>query len=54
MEPRRLSYVPIDDWLRPATSDSKELALPPPIGVDLQAKRKDQIPLIELPPTDQR
>jgi hypothetical protein len=54
MEPRRLSYVPIDDWLKPATSDFKELVLPPLIGVDLQARRKDQIPLIELPPTDQR
>jgi hypothetical protein len=54
LEPRRLSYVPSDDWLRPTLSDSKELQLPPLIGVDLQAKRKDQIPLIELPPTDQR
>jgi hypothetical protein len=54
LEPRRLSYVPSDDWLKPATSDSKELRLPPLIGVDLQARRKDQIPLIELPPTDQR
>jgi hypothetical protein len=54
MEPRRLSYVPLDDWLRPAASDFKELLLPPLIGVDLKAKRKDQIPLIELPPTDQR
>jgi murein DD-endopeptidase MepM/ murein hydrolase activator NlpD len=54
VEPRRLSYVPVDDWLKPAVSDSKELQLPPLIGVDLQAKRKDQIPLIELPPTDQR
>jgi N-acetyl-anhydromuramyl-L-alanine amidase AmpD len=54
VEPRRLAYVPVDDWLKPASSDSKELQLPPLIGVDLQAKRKDQIPLIELPPTDQR
>ena len=54
MEPRRLSYVPVDDWLKPASSSFKELQLPPLIGVDLQAKRKDQIPLIELPPTDQR
>jgi N-acetyl-anhydromuramyl-L-alanine amidase AmpD len=54
LEPRRLSYVPSDDWLRPAPSDSKELHLAPLIGVDLQVKRKDQIPLIELPPTDQR
>ena len=54
VEPRRLTYVPSDDWLKPAPSDSKELQLPPMIGVDLGAKRKDQIPLIELPPTDQR
>ena len=54
VEPRRLSYVPVDDWLKPAAADSRELQLPPLIGVDLQVKRKDQIPLIELPPTDQR
>jgi len=54
VEPRRLSYVPSDDWLKPAPSDAKELQLPPMIGVDLGAKRKNQIPLIELPPTDQR
>jgi hypothetical protein len=44
----------VDDWLKPAAADSRELQLPPLIGVDLQVKRKDQIPLIELPPTDQR
>jgi hypothetical protein len=30
----------------------QELQLPPLVGVDLAPKRKDQIPLIELPPTD--
>jgi hypothetical protein len=32
----------------------QELRLPPLIGGDLAPKRKDQIPLIELPPTDGR
>jgi N-acetyl-anhydromuramyl-L-alanine amidase AmpD/murein DD-endopeptidase MepM/ murein hydrolase activator NlpD len=54
MEPRRLSLVPLLDWTKPATSFADELKLPPLIGTDLKPKRRDQIPLIELPPTDQR
>ncbi len=54
LEPRRLAYVPVDDWLKAAPPDAGELRLPDLIGVDLGPKRKDQIPLIELPPTDQR
>ena len=54
MEPRRLSLVPVLDWTKPPTSLSQELKLPPLIGNDLRPKRRDEIPLIELPPTDQR
>ena len=54
MEPRRLPLVPLLDWTKPATSFADELKLPPLIGTDLKPKRRDQIPLIELPPTDQR
>jgi N-acetyl-anhydromuramyl-L-alanine amidase AmpD len=53
MEPRRLQ-VPLLDWTKPAKSMADELKLPPLIGTDLKPKRKDEIPLIELPPTDQR
>jgi hypothetical protein len=54
MEPRRLSLVPVLDWTQPPASLSQELKLPPLIGKDLAPKRRDQIPLIELDPTDHR
>jgi hypothetical protein len=54
LEPRRLSLVPLLDWTQPPTSLAQELKLPPLIGKDLGPKRRDQIPLIELAPTDQR
>jgi len=54
MEPRRLSRVPVLDWTKPPTNLVQELKLPPLIGKDLRPKRRDEIPLIELPPTDQR
>jgi N-acetylmuramoyl-L-alanine amidase len=54
MEPRRLSLVPLLDWTKPPTTLPAELKLPPLIGKDLGPKRRDQIPLIELAPTDQR
>jgi hypothetical protein len=54
LEPRRLSLVPLLDWTRPPAALSHELKLPPLIGKDLRPKRRDEIPLIELPPTDQR
>jgi len=53
MEPRRLS-VPLLDWTQPPTTLPLELKLPPLVGKDLGPKRRDQIPLIELPPTDER
>jgi N-acetylmuramoyl-L-alanine amidase len=53
MEPHRLAHVPVDDWIRP-TVEARELKLPPLVGVDLPPKAKEKIPLIELPPTDQR
>ena len=54
LEPRRLSLVPLLDWTQPPTSLAQELKLPPLIGKDLGPKRRDQIPLIELAPTDER
>jgi hypothetical protein len=54
MEPRRLSLVPVLDWTRPPTNLVPELKLPPLIGKDLRPKRRDEIPLIELAPTDHR
>ena len=54
IEARRLVHVPVDDWTNPPVSLVQELQLPPLVGVDLAPKRKDQIPLIELPPTDGR
>jgi N-acetylmuramoyl-L-alanine amidase len=52
LEARRLAHVPLDDWTSPAPAPIHELRLPSLVGVDLAPKRKDQIPLIELPPTD--
>ena len=54
LEPRRLSLGPLLDWTKPPPSLAQELKLPPLIGKDLRPKRRDEIPLIELAPTDQR
>jgi hypothetical protein len=54
LEPRRLSLVPLLDWTKPPTSLVEDLKLPPLIGKDLGPKRREDIPLIELPPTDQK
>ncbi len=54
IEARRLAQVPLDDWTKPPKSVVEELRLPPLVGVDLAPKPKDQIPLIELPPTNER
>jgi N-acetylmuramoyl-L-alanine amidase len=54
LEPRRLSIVPMLDWTQAPRSIPQELKLPPLLGKDLRPKRRDEIPLIELPPTDQR
>ncbi len=54
LEPRRLSLVPVLDWTKPPSTLPAELKLPPLIGKDLGPKRRDQIPLIELAPTDHR
>jgi hypothetical protein len=54
VEPRRLSLVPLADWTQPPTTLPVELKLGPLVGKDLGPKRRDQIPLIELEPTDHR
>jgi N-acetyl-anhydromuramyl-L-alanine amidase AmpD len=53
METRRLELVPVNDWIKP-TVQAHQVKLPPLLGVDLAPKTKEQIPLIELPSTDQR
>jgi hypothetical protein len=54
MEPRRLSLVPLLEWTQPSKPTGLELKLPPLLGTDLKAKRRESIPLIELPSTDHR
>jgi hypothetical protein len=53
LEPLRLPHVPLADWTQPAAV-ARELRLPPLVGVDLLPKAKEQIPLIDLPSTDQK
>ena len=51
LEPRRLR-VSIADWTSPAASPVVPPLFGPPIGVRLGPKRHEDIPLIELDPTD--
>jgi N-acetyl-anhydromuramyl-L-alanine amidase AmpD len=54
IEARLLSYVPVSDWTDPKTSPFEPPLLGPPIGMHLGPRRKEDIPLIELAPTDSR
>ncbi|HXJ24006.1 MAG TPA: N-acetylmuramoyl-L-alanine amidase [Polyangia bacterium] len=53
LEPRRLRPV-IADWLSPRASPVEAPLFGPPIGLRLGPKRREDIPLIELAPTDNR
>jgi hypothetical protein len=53
-EPRKLSHVPLTDWTRPQASPIERPLLGAPIGMRLGPRRREDIPLIELPPTDSR
>jgi hypothetical protein len=52
LEPRKLASVPIADWAHPRTSPIEKPLLGPIIGVHLGPRRVEDIPLIELSPTD--
>jgi hypothetical protein len=51
LEPRRLR-PPIADWLSPHASPVERPLFGPPVGLRLGPKRREDIPLIELAPTD--
>lgn len=54
IEPRKLSHVPLTDWTRPQMSPIERPLLSAPIGMRLGPRKREDIPLIELPPTDSR
>jgi hypothetical protein len=51
-EPRKLASVPVNDWTHPQASPVERPVLGPPIGMRLGPRRREDIPLIELAPTD--
>jgi hypothetical protein len=54
LEPRKLAHVPVAAWVHPTASPFDKPLFGPPIGVRLGPRRRDEIPLIELAPTDSR
>ena len=54
LEPRKLAHVPVADWTNPRRVAVEPPLFGPPIGLRLAPKRKEDIPLIELGPTDSR
>jgi N-acetyl-anhydromuramyl-L-alanine amidase AmpD len=54
LEARLLNYVPVTDWTDPKASPFETPLFGPPIGMRLGPRRKEDIPLIELAPTDSR
>jgi N-acetylmuramoyl-L-alanine amidase len=54
LEPRKLANVPLNDWLHPKASPFEKPLLGPVVGVRLKPRRREDIPLIELGPTDTR
>jgi N-acetylmuramoyl-L-alanine amidase len=54
LEARKLAYVPTADWTRPRAAAIEKPLFGPPVGVRLAARRREDIPLIELAPTDSR
>ena len=53
-EPRKLAFVPVSDWTQPQASPIERPLLSAPIGMKLGPRRREDIPLIELAPTDTR
>ncbi|HEV3032580.1 MAG TPA: N-acetylmuramoyl-L-alanine amidase [Polyangia bacterium] len=54
LEARKLAHVPVADWTSPRRAPLEPPLFGPPVGLHLAAKRKEDIPLIELAPTDSR
>jgi len=46
--------VPVTDWTSPKASPIEPPLFGPPVGVRLGPRRREDIPLIELDPTDSR
>jgi N-acetyl-anhydromuramyl-L-alanine amidase AmpD len=53
-EPRKLAHVPLTDWTKPQASPIERPILSAPIGMRLGPRKREDIPLIELAPTDTR
>jgi hypothetical protein len=54
LDPRKLPHVPVAAWVHPKRSPFEPALFGPPVGVRLAARRKNDIPLIELQSTDSR
>ncbi|MEP6651879.1 MAG: N-acetylmuramoyl-L-alanine amidase [Myxococcales bacterium] len=54
LEPRKLAKIPLTDWTQPKTSPVRPPLFGPAVGVRLGPRRREDIPLIELEPTDSR
>jgi hypothetical protein len=53
-EPRKLAHVPVTDWTQPQASPIERPILSAPIGMRLGPRKREDIPLIELAPTDSK
>ena len=54
LEPRKLARVPVSDWTHPKASPVERPLFGPPVGMRLGPRKREDIPLIELEPTDGR
>jgi N-acetylmuramoyl-L-alanine amidase len=54
LEPRKLRSVPVSDWTKPKASPVEPPLFGPAVGLRLGPRRREDIPLIELEPTDSR
>jgi N-acetyl-anhydromuramyl-L-alanine amidase AmpD len=54
LEPRKLAKVPLADWTAPRASPLEPPLFGPPVGHRLAIRRREDIPLIELDPTDSK
>jgi N-acetylmuramoyl-L-alanine amidase len=54
LEPRRLAHFPLEAWTSPRLWMAEAPLFGPPVGMKLKPRKKSDIPLIPLPPTDNR
>jgi len=54
LEAKKLAYIPAADWIHPRAVPFEAPLFGPPVGVRITARRREDIPLIELAPTDSR